>query len=114
MEDSELLARIDERVVNLDNNFVDHEERDTERFSRSFKQMEDGFAKVGVQIDKMDVKIAAAIATMSAKIDVLWDARSQQHGAVKEGSMIRDLLKSGMEISISAVIAVATVMLLKK
>lgn len=75
--DSAKLARIDERVVNLDR-MVNLEKASTaERFDRTFKFVEDGMASINDRFDKVDEKLGE-----------LWDIKNKQDGAFGLGKIV--------------------------
>ena len=79
--DSERLARIDQKVISMEQWQQKHDQHDDTRFERTFAYVKEGFAKNDEQNK-----------TIIRKLDTLWDTKNQQEGGLKVGKILSTAL----------------------
>jgi len=73
------VAIVEANNVNMTRQMEDHEQRDTERFERTFEFIRGMKAEILESMDKMNKKIG----DLDTKVDTLWDLENQRKGAMK-------------------------------
>lgn len=55
--DSIKIARIEQKVINLDNWRIEHDKKDSDRFEKIFDYIKDGFNNIDQRFDKLNNKV---------------------------------------------------------
>lgn len=84
--DQVLLARVDQKVTNLDRNMEAHIAEDSQKFDRVFNFVKERFDTIENKIDDL----------MKDKVEPLWDNKNKQEGAFSLGRIVAGTVGGGL------------------